>query len=315
MKIYILLLSSFVLFKASVTGQDLLLKKELISLEASPKYSAICERFPYVENLNFYEITYLSDSLKVNGHLITPKKEGVYPGIVYNRGGNRDFGMNNTMKLIGTGLAELASEGYVIALSQYRGNGGSEGTEEFGGADVDDVLNLIDVMAEMPEVDTSRLGMYGWSRGGMMTYRALVATNQIKAVIVGGGCSDLTQLLEFRPEFEEGVYEELIPNYTQNKTEELDKRSAIKWVDKFPSNVPILLLHGGSDGNVSPKQALELSIEFNEYRIPHKLIIYEGDNHGIVNHRDEVMTEVKSWFKRYLVDGEDLPDMKYRVSN
>lgn len=299
----------------SVLSENLLTKRDKIEIESSPKYTKMLERFPYLETINFYEISYLSDSLSVNGYMIAPKEEGIYPGVIYNRGGNRDYGAYNFKMLIGTGLAEIASEGYVIALSQYRGNGGSEGKEEFGGADVNDVLNLIEVMNEVPEVDTSNLAMYGWSRGGMMTYQALIKTNKIKAVIVGGGSSDLSANLESRPGFEQGVYEELIPNYTENKEEELRKRSAINWVDKFPKDVPILILHGGSDGNVRPQQALKLALELDEHRVPYKLLIFEGDNHGIKNNRNQVQTEIKTWLNRYLVQNENLPDMDYRISN
>lgn len=299
---------------SSLNAQNLLIKQERIEIEKSPKYSTFVSKFPFLDSINFYEITYLSDSLMINGHLVSPKRSGDFPAIIYNRGGNREFGLNTLKKIVATGLAELASEGYVIAMTQYRGNGGSEGTEEFGGADVNDVLNLIDVMSEIENVDTSSIGMYGWSRGGIMTYSTLIQTNKIKAVVVGGGVSDSWDVLELRPGFEEHVYRELIPNYEENKSEELDKRSAIKWVDKFPKNVPILVLHGGSDGNVNPKQPLELSLKFNEFRIPHKLIIYEGDDHLLRNHREEAQLEIEHWFKRYLSEEESTPDMNYRIS-
>lgn len=60
-----------------------------------------------------------------------PKKEGKYPCIIYNRGGNRDFG---SLK-VATGatlMGMLAAQGYVVIASQYRGNAGGEGAEEFG---------------------------------------------------------------------------------------------------------------------------------------------------------------------------------------
>jgi len=70
-----------------------------------------------------------------------PKETGNYPCVIYNRGGNRDFGG----LLVAHGaitLGKLAKEGYVVIASQYRGNGGSEGQEEFGGKDVNDLFIL-----------------------------------------------------------------------------------------------------------------------------------------------------------------------------
>jgi dipeptidyl aminopeptidase/acylaminoacyl peptidase len=74
--------------------------------------------------------------------------------------------------------------------SQYRGNAGGEGKEEFGGRDVDDVLNLIKLLISLPQADAKRIGMYGWSRGGMMTYQALARSDQVAAAIVGAGVTD-----------------------------------------------------------------------------------------------------------------------------
>jgi len=57
-------------------------------------------------------------------------------------------------------LGRIATWGYVVAASQYRGNAGGQGKEEFGGADVDDVLNLIPLLESLPQADTTRIGMY-----------------------------------------------------------------------------------------------------------------------------------------------------------
>jgi dipeptidyl aminopeptidase/acylaminoacyl peptidase len=131
--------------------------------------------------------------------------------------------------------------------------------------------------------------MYGWSRGGMMTYIALTKTDNIKAAVVGGAVSDNFSTIKDRPEMETGVLSQLIPNYTGNKVIELEKRSAKKWADKFPKNVPILLLHGTSDRRVKPEQSLNLVLEFEKYRIPYRLIMFEGGDHGISEYKREVV--------------------------
>lgn len=268
------------------------------------------EAYQYLDSIEVFRITYLSDGLKINGLLVKPKEAGNYPCIIYNRGGNRDFGQ----LVPGHGaliLGQLANEGYVVIASQYRGNGGSEGMEEFGGKDVNDVLALIDVLEEVASADTDKIGMYGWSRGGMMTYIALPKTDKIKAAVVGGAVSDNYDTIEDRPSMESGVLAELIPNYENNKEAELDKRSALKWADQFPKNVPILMLHGNADWRVKPEQSLHLALEFEKHRIPYRLVMYEGGDHGITEHRAEVNQQVVDWFDRFLKHGEALPDMSY----
>lgn len=268
------------------------------------------EKYRYLDSIEVYGITYLSDGLKIAGLMVKPKKTGKYPCVIYNRGGNRDFGR----LLVADGaltLGEIAKEGYVVIASQYRGNGGSEGVEEFGGEDVNDVLVLTEVLKEVAAADIERIGMYGWSRGGMMTYIALTKTDKIKAAVVGGAVSDNYETIKDRPEMETNVLAELIPDYEKNKESELDKRSAIKWVDKFSKNVPILMLHGNSDWRVKPEQSLMLAMEFEKYRIPYRLIMFEGGDHGISEHKDEVNQQVLNWFDRFLKKNEPIPSMEY----
>ncbi|RZS93068.1 alpha/beta hydrolase family protein [Aquimarina brevivitae] len=319
---YITLLTFLVLFtNCEAQETKLLLRQKLIAdLSATPIYPRLTEdingqlawkeNFKYLDHIDIYSITYLSDGLKINGLMVTPKKKGKYPCIIYNRGGNRNSGALKTAHGAIT-LGQIAKEGYVVIASQYRGNGGSEGKEEFGGKDVNDITILPEVLKEIEDADTDKIGMYGWSRGGMMTYIALTKTDNIKAAVVGGAVSDHFSSIKDRPEMEKGVLSELIPDYAKNKDIELEKRSAIKWADQFPKDVPILMLHGNSDWRVKPEQSLNLALEFEKNRIPYRLILFEGGDHGISEHKDEVNEQVLNWFDKYLKNDEQLPNMEY----
>jgi dipeptidyl aminopeptidase/acylaminoacyl peptidase len=105
-------------------------------------------------------VTYLSDGLKVKGYLLLPKTGENLPCVIYNRGGNREFGAF-TDSHAAVRLGRIASWGYVVVASQYRGNAGGEGKEEFGGQDVNDVLNLLPLLGSVPRTDVRRVGMYG----------------------------------------------------------------------------------------------------------------------------------------------------------
>ena len=177
---------------------------------------------PAIDSVNYYRVTYLSDGLKVKGYLAIPKKAGVYPVVIFNRGGNQEFGKITDESFIQQ-LGVLSSHGYVIVASQYRGNAGGEGKEEFGGKDVNDVLNCMPLLNNLPQADTARMGMFGWSRGGMMTYLALTRTTRIKAAVVGSGLADLVQTLEARPAFD-SLWQAMIPGYTGNKDALLKQR-------------------------------------------------------------------------------------------
>jgi dipeptidyl aminopeptidase/acylaminoacyl peptidase len=254
-------------------------------------------------------ITYLSDGLRVRGYLVEPVAGSDLPAVIYNRGGNREFGAlsDNAAFLM---LAPLARHGYVVVASQYRGNLGGEGAEEFGGADVGDVLNLIPLLDQHPRVDAARLGMYGWSRGGMMTYLALTRTDRIRAAVVGAGMSDAFDIVARRPEMEDSVMAQIVPDWSTEREAALEARSAVRWPERLHKGTPILLLHGSSDWRVHPSQALDMARALYEVRHPFRLVFFEGDDHGLTANSIEVNRLVLDWLNRYVRDGAPLPDLE-----
>lgn len=260
-------------------------------------------------NLQYYKITYLSDGLKVTAYSVEPKENGKYPCIISNRGGNRDFGQWNSL-MIGGFLGRMASWDYVVIASQYRGNDGSEGTEEFGGKDVNDVLNLIPVLGQLTKADTTKIGIEGTSRGGMMTYLALTRTNKFKAAATTGGMANAFNNISNRPAMEQNVFSELVPNYNTNKDNGLKERSAVYWADKICKTTPLLIMHGSSDWRVLPTESMELVSKLYEYKHPTRFILFEGADHGVTEFRDQRMEEIKRHFDFYVRDKKMLPNME-----
>ena len=317
---YKTLLLLFVVTLGFGQTQKLLIKKKTIDdwskypiskriIDTTSADKKFKKRFEYLNNLDISFITYLSDGLKINGLLLEPKEKGNYPCVIFNRGGSGNFGKLTAFDAVI--LSKIAKEGYIVIASQYRGNGGSEGKEEMGGKDLNDVLVLPEVLKEVENADTNNIGMYGWSRGGMMTYLALTKMKNIKAAAVGGALADQYASIKDRPVMETEVLAKFVPNYYKNKTKELDKRSPVKFVDQFPKNIPILLLHGNADWRVKPEHSLRMAMEFEKYRIPYRLIMFEGSDHGIMEHKNEANQQILNWFNRFLKQKEALPNMEY----
>ena len=323
MKKFSFLILVFIGFSSIAQG-PLIIEKKKINWEDYPKLYAnkeegvFKEKISFLEGIDMYEITYMSDGLKIQAFAAMPNTGGTYPVIVFNRGGNRDFNQltlfdrHNYNYPAAIGFSHMAKEGYLVIGCNYRGSGQSEGMEEFGGSDVNDVLNLLDALDEIPEADTGRIGMYGWSRGSMMTYLAMAKSDKIKAAVTGAGVSDLT-LLD-RIEMETRVYAELIPNYWENREEELKKRSAVFFADQFKKDVPLLILHGNSDWRVNVSHSLNLALKLDKFRVPYRLKIYEGGDHGLSTFREDRHKETMSWFERYLKNDEALPNMEHHGS-
>ena len=268
-------------------------------------------KYRYLDEVVMKTFFYESDGLKVKGYMAYPKGTSKkLPVIIYNRGGNREFGNLNKYKMTFI-IAKAASWGYVVLASQYRGNDGGEGMEEFGGSDVNDVINLVDVAKNIPFADETNIGLYGWSRGGMMTYLTLMKSNQIKAAAVGGAVTNLKEMDDKRGgEMGVYVYSELMPGYKKDKDSVMAIRSAIYHADKLPKTTPMLLLHGTSDWRVIPEQSIKMSLELQKYKVPYRLVMFEGGDHGLSEFRKEVNDQVKAWFDKYLKNNQSLPDLE-----
>jgi dipeptidyl aminopeptidase/acylaminoacyl peptidase len=252
-------------------------------------------------------ITYMSDGLRINGYLAVPDGPGPFPSVISNRGGSIRLGVL-TDEVAARSLGKLASWGYVAVASQYRGAAGSEGHDDYGGGDVDDVLNLLPVLDSVPVADHARIGMHGGSRGGMMTYLALTRTDRIRAAVVLSGMSDLFENSRSRPEMARN-FEEFMPDYAADPEAALARRSAIRWPEKLPPNVPLLLIHGTADWRVAPGEAFDMARALYAAKRPMRLVMYEGGSHGVPEFEAERDALERGWLDSYVRDGRKWPDL------
>lgn len=70
-------------------------------------------------------------------------------------------------------VREAIQKGYIVIAPEYRGSRGFGQAYwddiDYGGAEVDDVVTAVDILKQIPEVDPARIGIIGWSHGGMIT--------------------------------------------------------------------------------------------------------------------------------------------------
>lgn len=239
-----------------------------------------------------YKIRYKSDDCEVVGYIAAPLDylKYDYPVLIFNRGGNREFG-----KLSGAEVANFAAKGYVVLASQYRGNDGGTGKEQFGGDDINDIIKLIDISECFDFVQSGGVYMTGLSRGGMMTYIACRMDDRIKAATIGAGVSDAFANYEARDDMKK-VYLALVGGTPKKMHEEYVKRSAVRWPDEI--NVPLLIIHGGEkDWRVDTSQSENMAALLEQYGKEHKLIIYENADHSLQG--TKWLLEMIAWFNEH----------------
>ena len=310
MKTLLLLLLSLVPAFAYAQNGKILSQKPVVysdSLKAqrirsSPRFREVFEQ---TETL---AIVYRSGGLKIEGFVMQPKKPGQYPCVIFCRGGHEDFSQLDLAYT--SGLADLAHHGYVVIASQLRGTPGSQGKDEFGGADTLDVINCIPALSHFAKADTSRIGLYGISRGGMNALQVLRSQKRIRAAVINSGAVDAFANLTRRDGegFEKEIYERLIPNYRQDKQKQLEWRSAVYWPEKISPTTPLLIMQGSADWRTPAGPALELVRKLYELKRPVRFALVEGGTHGLRGPlRDYLLYD---WLDRYVRDRAPLPNLE-----
>lgn len=241
------------------------------------------------------KVGYASDGITVYAYLYAPRSpQGKLPVVVFNRGSW------TWTEFAGEYLAtfhNLARAGFVVLAPMYRGSGGAEGRDELGGADLNDLLGTRELLRQLPYADADAVFMYGESRGGMMTYQAIRERYPMRAAAVYGAFSDLAELARPGGKFEKAAHA-IWPDYEERSGEIARRRSALQWAERF--EMPVLIMHGGADGDVPPGQALALAARLDQLGKNYELLIRAGGRHTLSDWRTERDARAVEWFRRHM---------------
>src|SRR5262249_48304785 len=101
-------------------------------------------------------------------------------------------------------MREAVGKGYIVIAPEYRGSIGY-GKEffdaiDYGGAEVDDVMTSVEVLkTKYPQVDPARIGIIGWSHGGMITLLSIFRNpTTFKAAVAMVPVTNLFQRLAWK---------------------------------------------------------------------------------------------------------------------
>ncbi len=89
----------------------------------------------------------------------------------------------------------FAANGYVVLAPNYRGSSGRGATfqkaihKDWGHFEVIDVLGAVDEAVKQGLADPNRLGIGGWSYGGITTNYTIATDTRFKAAVSGAGSS------------------------------------------------------------------------------------------------------------------------------
>jgi dipeptidyl aminopeptidase/acylaminoacyl peptidase len=141
----------------------------------------------------------------VPAYIFSPKKLDSgkrYPGIVIVHGGFHGHLDWRFFDLIDFAVGK----GYVVIFPEYRGSSGYGDVHyknDYGNTDCADTLAAVDYLVKShPYVDPARIGIYGHSRGGMVTLLAIErAPAKFKAAVDVAGLTDFLAFMAYKPDF------------------------------------------------------------------------------------------------------------------
>ncbi|HEY4552471.1 MAG TPA: prolyl oligopeptidase family serine peptidase [Bacillaceae bacterium] len=208
-------------------------------------------RFPSPNpNVQMFELTYLSDGLKVKGLLAEPIEEGLYEGFLYLRGGIKNVGMVRPSR-----IGQFASEGFVVFAPYYRGNRGGEGNEDFAGEDRIDAFSAYELLRAHPSVMENRIHIFGFSRGGIMALLTGLEYKDAASLVTWGGVSDLALTYVERKDMRR-MMKRVIGGSPKTALAEYEYRTPLYRLEGLEA--PVLIIHGEEDKNVSVEHANRL---------------------------------------------------------
>jgi dipeptidyl aminopeptidase/acylaminoacyl peptidase len=144
-------------------------------------------------------------------------------------------------------VRELVSQGYIVVAPEYRGSTGYGRSMyediDYGGLEVEDALAARDwVATNHPRVDADRVGMLGWSHGGLITLFSLFRyPESYRCGFAGVPVSDLVQRMGYSGQGYRDLYEAeyFIDESAEENLEEYKRRSPVWSVDKLQTPLRI----------------------------------------------------------------------------
>jgi dipeptidyl aminopeptidase/acylaminoacyl peptidase len=246
----------------------------------------------------FFLFNYPSDGLLIKGVISWVPNPSGKNLLVFLRGGNRLFGVMNPATLYS------CMRDYTVIATAYRG-GVSEGTDEFGGSDVNDVEHLMDYLPVLESrlnlhFSPKNVFMLGGSRGGMEMFLALgrsrTLQHRIDKAASLSGVLDMRYHIVDREDMRQMFINDfgLVPGV--NEEEWINLRNPILTAAKMRKNLPLLILQGTDDLRVSLQEGYHMIEKLKANGNPVTYIEVPGGNHCLKNQLNTIDL-IADWFE------------------
>jgi len=243
------------------------------------------------------------DGTVVNGLMVKPASYTpgkTYPTLLYIHGGPNgqdEYAFSFDREF-------LAANGYVVLAINYRGSSGRGSAfqkaifGDWGNKEVVDLLGAVDRAIAMGVADPARLGIGGWSYGGILTDYTTATDPRFKAAVSGAGSA--LQLSMYGVDQYIVQYENELGLPWKNREPWLRVSYPFFQADRIKT--PTLYLGGDKDFNVPLVGGEQMYQALKSQGIDTELVIYPGQFHSLSKPsyaRDRLERYLK-WYDKYL---------------
>jgi dipeptidyl aminopeptidase/acylaminoacyl peptidase len=201
----------------------------------------------------------------------------------------------------------LAAQGYVVLAVNPRGSSGRG--EKFataiwakwGQKDAEDVLAAVDWAVTQRIADPGRLGVGGWSYGGILTDEVIARDQRFKAATSGAGIANA--LTGYGTDQYIKEYEAELGKPWKELKAYLEVSYPFLHADRITT--PTLFLCGDQDWNVPLINSQQMYQALKSLGRETQLVVYPGESHSLSkpSHRRDRMERYLAWYRKYLGGG------------
>ncbi|HKO16981.1 MAG TPA: S9 family peptidase [Gemmatimonadaceae bacterium] len=198
----------------------------------------------------------------------------------------------------------FAANGYAVLSVNYRGSNGRGSAyqkaiyADWGDKEVVDLLGAVDEVVRAGIADPDRLGIGGWSYGGILTDYTIATTPRFRAAVAGAGSA--LQLTMYGTDQYITQYEQEIGSPWKNQDLWIKISYPFFHADRI--RTPTLFMGGSSDFNVPVIGGEQMYEALRTIGVPTELVIYPGQFHGLTvpSYRKDRIERYLAWYDRYL---------------
>jgi dipeptidyl aminopeptidase/acylaminoacyl peptidase len=193
----------------------------------------------------------------------------------------------------------LAASGYAVVAVNYRGSNG-RGVDyskaiyaDWGNKEVLDIQGAADYLINKGIADGNRMGIGGWSYGGILTDYSIAKDTRFKAAVSGAGSA--LQLSLYGVDQYILQFDNEIGQPWKDKNYEKYLKLSYPFLNADKIKTPTLFMTGEKDFNVPAVGSEQMYQALRSIGTPTELIVYPGQFHGIT-----VPAFQKDRFERYI---------------